>query len=54
MKEYFLKRFAEPSTWMGAFAIASTFGMGLNDGQQAAIAAFGAMMCAIPDKQHSS
>ena len=53
MKDFLLKRFAEPSTWMGALAVASSFGMSLTDTQQIAIAAFGALLCATPDKQHS-
>ena len=53
MKEFILKRFAEPSTWMGALAVASAFGFDLNDTQQTAIAAFGAILCTMPDKQHS-
>lgn len=46
------KRFSEPSTWMGALAVASAFGLGFTPDQQSAIAAFGAILCAMPDKQH--
>ena len=53
MKEFLLRRFAEPSTWLGLFAVAASFGVDLTDVQQTAIAGFGALMCAIPDKQHS-
>jgi hypothetical protein len=52
MKDYLLKRFTEPSTWMGALAIAASFGLSINETQQLAIAAFGAMLCGMPDKQH--
>lgn len=52
MKQFLLRRFAEASTWLGALAVAAAFGMDLTDAQQNAIAAFGALLCAVPDKQH--
>jgi hypothetical protein len=54
MKDYLLRRFAEPSTWLGALAVASAFGMDLTDAQTAAIASFGAILCGMPDHQHPS
>jgi hypothetical protein len=53
MKEFILKRFSEPSTWMGALAVASAFGLDFTQDQQSAIALFGAIMCGMPDKQHN-
>lgn len=52
MKDFFLRRFSEPSTWLGALAVASAFGLDFTDQQTTAIAAFGALLCAVPDKQH--
>lgn len=52
MKNFLLRRFAEPSTWMGALAVASAFGLDLTDAQTTAIAALGALLCVTPDKQH--
>lgn len=52
MKSFLLRRFAEPSTWLGALAVASAFGLDFNDTQATAIATFGALLCAVPDRQH--
>lgn len=41
MKEFFLNRLKEPSTWRGLTLVATAFGMSLNQDQAYAIASLG-------------
>jgi hypothetical protein len=52
MKDFFIKRFKEPSTWAGLMLVGSAFGMDLTDQQQYAISALGMALMGAPDKQH--
>ena len=52
MKEWIIGWLAEKSTWAGAIALASAFGMPeLSDAQQTALVALGASFFAMPDRK---
>jgi len=52
LKDFFLKRLQEPSTWAGLMLCAGAFGLDFTDQQQYAISALGMALMGAPDKQH--
>jgi hypothetical protein len=52
MKDFFLNRLKEPSTWAGLLMVSAAFGLDFTDQQQIAITALGVALAGAPDKQH--
>lgn len=51
MLQFLLNRFKEPTSWMAAFLVASSFGFDLTETQQNAITIFGMAMFAAPESK---